>query len=51
MASFGALHGVASCVIQLGMALGPDFYGLLHDAFGGYRIPCWRRQSISWQRR
>jgi len=38
-ASFGALYGVASCVIQLGMGLGPGFYGLLHDAFGGYRVP------------
>jgi len=37
--SFGALYGVASCVIQLGMALGPGFYGLLYDAFGGYRVP------------
>jgi MFS family permease len=39
MASFGALYGVASCVIQLGMGLGPGFYGLLHDAFDGYRVP------------
>jgi MFS family permease len=38
-ASFGALYGVASCVIQLGMGLGPAFYGLLHDAFGGYVVP------------
>jgi MFS family permease len=38
-ASFGALYGVASCVIQLGMGLGPGFYGLLYDAFGGYRVP------------
>jgi MFS family permease len=38
-ASFGTLYGVASCVIQLGMGLGPGFYGLLHDAFGGYRVP------------
>lgn len=38
-ASFGALYGVASCIIQLGMGLGPGFYGLLHDAFGGYRVP------------
>lgn len=37
--SFGALYGVASCAIQLGMGLGPGFYGLLHDAFGGYRVP------------
>jgi MFS family permease len=38
-ASFGALYGIASCVIQLGMGLGPGFYGLLHDGFGGYRVP------------
>jgi cyanate permease len=38
-ASFGAVYGIASCVIQLATALGPGFYGLLHDAFGGYRVP------------
>ncbi|CAN5127332.1 MFS transporter [soil metagenome] len=38
-ASFGAVYGVASCVIQLATALGPSFYGLLHDAFDGYRVP------------
>lgn len=38
-ASFGAVYGVASCIIQLATALGPSFYGLLHDAFGGYRVP------------
>jgi len=38
-ASFGAVYGIASCVIQLATALGPTFYGLLHDAFGGYRVP------------
>ena len=38
-ASFGAVYGVASSVIQLATALGPSFYGLLHDAFGGYRVP------------
>ncbi len=37
--SFGAVFGVASCGIQLATALGPSFYGLLHDAFGGYRPP------------
>jgi MFS family permease len=35
--SFGAVYGIASCVIQLATALGPSYYGLLHDAFGGYR--------------
>jgi cyanate permease len=38
-ASFGAVYGIASCVIQLATALGPSFYGLLHDAFDGYRVP------------
>lgn len=38
-ASFGAVYGVASCLIQLATGLGPSFYGLLHDAFGGYRVP------------
>lgn len=38
-ASFGAVYGIASCVIQLATALGPSFYGLLHDACGGYRMP------------
>jgi len=38
-ASFGAVYGIASCVIQLATAFGPSFYGLLHDAFGGYRVP------------
>lgn len=38
-ASFGAVFGVASCGIQLATALGPSFYGLLHDVFGSYRPP------------
>jgi MFS family permease len=38
-ASFGAVYGIASCLIQLATGLGPSFYGLLHDAFGGYRVP------------
>ena len=38
-ASFGTLFGVASCAIQLATGVGPSFYGLLHDAFGGYRVP------------
>jgi MFS family permease len=37
--SFGAVYGIASCGIQLATAMGPSFYGLLHDAFGGYRVP------------
>jgi MFS family permease len=35
--AFGLVFGVASCGIQLATALGPSFYGLLHDAFGSYR--------------
>jgi MFS family permease len=38
-ASFGAVYGIASCAIQLATGMGPSFYGLLHDAFGGYRVP------------
>ena len=37
--SFSAIFGIASSGIQLVTALGPSFYGLLHDAFGGYRVP------------
>lgn len=35
--AFGLIFGVASCGIQLVTALGPTFYGVLHDAFGSYR--------------
>jgi cyanate permease len=38
-AAFGPVFGVASCVIQLVTALGPGFYGLLHDSSGSYREP------------
>lgn len=38
-ASFGAVFGITSCAIQLATGVGPSFYGLLHDAFGGYRVP------------
>lgn len=38
-ASFGAVYGVASTGIQLVAAMGPGFYGLLHDASGGYGLP------------
>jgi MFS family permease len=38
-ASFGPVFGIASCGIQLVTALGPGFYGLLHDMSGGYRVP------------
>ena len=35
--AFGLVFGVASCGIQLATALGPSFYGVLHDAFGSYK--------------
>ncbi len=38
-ASFGPIFGAASCVIQLAAAVGPSFYGLLHDRLGSYREP------------
>lgn len=38
-ASFGPVFGMASCGIQLVAALGPGFYGILHDAFGSYSPP------------
>jgi MFS family permease len=38
-ASFGPVFGMASCGIQLVAALGPSFYGILHDAFGSYGPP------------
>jgi MFS family permease len=34
--AFGLVFGAASCGIQLATALGPGFYGLLHDAFDSY---------------
>jgi MFS family permease len=37
--SFGAVFGVASCGIQLVTAVGPAFYGMLHDVSGGYGLP------------
>jgi MFS family permease len=36
-AAFGPIFGLASCAVQLATALGPSFYGLVHDWFGGYR--------------
>jgi MFS family permease len=36
--AFGLVFGVASCAIQLVAALGPSFYGVLHDAFGSYAV-------------
>ena len=37
-ATFGVVFGVASCGIQLAAAMGPSFYGLLHDASNSYRL-------------
>jgi MFS family permease len=37
--SFGAVFGAASVIIQFATALGPSFYGLLHDLSGSYRTP------------
>ncbi len=37
--SFGSIYGVAAMATQLIAALGPGFFGLLHDAFGGYAVP------------
>ena len=38
-ASFGVIFGAASTGIQLAAAMGPAFYGVLHDASGGYGLP------------
>jgi MFS family permease len=38
-AAFGRVYGVAGTGIGLISALGPSFFGLLHDAFDGYRTP------------
>jgi predicted MFS family arabinose efflux permease len=38
-AAFGPVFGVASCAIQLVTAIGPGFYGVLHDWSGSYREP------------
>jgi MFS family permease len=38
-AAFGPVFGMASCAIQFVSALGPSFYGLVHDALGSYRGP------------
>ena len=34
--AFGMVFGVAACGIQLATALGPSFYGLVHDVFDSY---------------
>ena len=38
-ASYGVVYGAAAAGIQVGIAIGPGLYGLLHDAFGGYGAP------------
>jgi MFS family permease len=38
-AAFGAVYGAAATGIQLISALGPTFFGVLRDAFGGYGPP------------
>jgi MFS family permease len=38
-ASFGTIYGMAGTGIGLISALGPSFFGLLHEVFGGYRTP------------
>jgi MFS family permease len=36
-AAFGPIFGLASCAVQLAAAMGPGFYGVVYDWFGGYR--------------
>ena len=38
-ASFGVVFGLAATGVQLMSALGPGFYGVLHDRYGGYAAP------------
>ena len=38
-ASFGVVFGAAAAGVQLMTSLGPGFYGVLHDLFGGYGPP------------
>ena len=38
-AAFGAVYGAAATGIQLISALGPTFFGVLRDLFGGYGPP------------
>ena len=38
-AAYGTVYGAAGAGIGLISALGPSFFGLLHDAFDGYRAP------------
>ena len=38
-ASFGAIFGMTAMLIQFVSALGPAFFGTLHDLTGGYTMP------------
>jgi len=38
-ASFGIVFGVAAAGVQVMSSLGPGFYGVLYDRFGGYAAP------------
>lgn len=38
-ASFGAVFGFASSIIQVATALGPSFYGVLREMSGSYQLP------------
>ena len=38
-ASFGAIFGMTAMLIQLVSAMGPAFFGTLHDLTGGYTMP------------
>lgn len=37
--SFGAVFGIAAMLIQIMSAMGPAFFGVLHDISGSYQLP------------
>ncbi len=37
--SFGAVFGIAAMLIQIMSAMGPAFFGVLHDLSGSYQLP------------
>ena len=37
--SFGAVFGIAAMLIQIMSAMGPAFFGVLHDVSGSYQLP------------
>lgn len=37
--SFGVVFGIAAMLIQIMSAMGPAFFGVLHDLSGGYQLP------------